>query len=330
MSSNSNSDSKTPMLVVPGRISPARKDAATPDRAPVAGDDWRHIVSALRGSKWLVIGITTVGTLAGLVGSRFLKPSYEAHATVWIEIPDPGDRTRDQGPIQQRQLFETPTGWLDLLRSHVVLDEVARNWRLYLEPKSAADTAAFTSVTVAGELRPGRYRVEWDRAARFRLRALPEDGVLQEGAVGGSIGAIIGLAWIPPVSAVRPGGSVEFKLSTITEAGQKLGDELRIRAAQDANFVRIARRGADPVRTAAIVNAVAERFVAAAADLKRQRLTELTAILQDQLDHAQSNLRTAESALTAFRVRNAVRPSEGPAQGPDGRRITAEDRKSVV
>ena len=59
-------------------------------------------------------------------------------------------------------------------------------------------------------------------------------------------------------------------------------------------------------------------------DLKRQRLTELTAILQDQLNHAQTNLRTAEAALTVFRVHNAVRPSEGPAQGPDGRRITAD------
>src|SRR5439155_4806562 len=28
--------------------------------------------------------------------------------------------------------------------------------------------------------------------------------------------------------------------------------------------------------------------------------------------------------LAQFRVRNVVRPSEGPAQGPDGRRITAD------
>jgi capsular exopolysaccharide synthesis family protein len=325
VASNSNSDGKTPVLVTPAR-SNAVKHAAPPPQGlpPSATEDWRRILSAIRSSKWLVIGVTTAGTLAGLVGARLLKPSYEARATVWVEIPDPRDATREKGPIQQGQLFETSTSWLDLLRSHVVVDSVARDWRLYLEPKSAADTAALTTVTISGDVRPGRYRLEWDRAGKFRLRDLQEDVVLQEGGVGDPVGAIIGLGWTPPASAVRPGGNVDFKLSTVTEAGQKLGAELRIRAAQDGNFITIARRGADPARTTGIVNAVAERFVAAAADLKRQRLKELTAILRDQLDHSQANLRTAEAALTTFRVHNAVRPSEGPAQGPDGRRITAD------
>jgi len=314
------SDAKTPMLVTPPR--PGAPQKAPPSEP--AHDDWRRILMAIRSGKWFVICITLVGTLVGVAGAHFLKPSYESHATVWVEIPDPRDPTREQGPIQQAQLFETSTSWLDLLRSHVVLDQVARDWRLYLEPKSAADTVLFSTVAISGDLRPGRYRLEWDRAGQFRLRDLDEDAVLQTGPAGGPVGAVIGLDWTPAVSADRRGTSADFKLSTITEAGQRLGDELRIRAAQDGNFVRVARRGADPIRTTGIVNAVAERFVAAAADLKRQRLRELTAILRDQLSHAEANLHTAETALSTFRVKNAVRPSEGPAQGPDGRRITAD------
>jgi len=322
---NSNSDGKTQVLVTPARSGALKTPSPPHQLAPsAANEDWRRILTAIRSSKWLVIGITTVGTLAGVVASHFLKPSYEAHATVWVEIPDPREATRGQGPIQQGQLFDTPTGWLDLLRSHVVLDEVARDWRLYLDPKYAADTGAFSTVAIGGDLRAGHYRLEWDRAGRFRLRDVDENVVLQEGAVGEPVGALIGLSWTPPATAVRPGGSIDFNLSTVTEAGQKLSEELRIRAAQDGNFVTIARRGANSLKTTGIVNAVAERFVAAAADLKRQRLKELTAILQDQLNHAETNLRTAEAALTAFRVHNAVRPSEGPAQGPDGRRITAD------
>ena len=324
MTSEWTPDKKAPMLVVPARSSAARK--AEPPLTPAVADDWRRVVTAMRASKWLIIAVTAVGTVAGVLGARFLKPAYEAHATVWLEIPDQASRSeQDRGPIQQGELFGSATGWLDLLRSHVVLDDVVRQWRLYLKPKSADDNAALATLTVTGEIRPGRYRLLVDREGKaFRLLDVAEQQVLQEGSWGDPVGGVLGVSWTPPTNAVRPGGSVDFTLATISEAAVELSEQLRIRAGQEGNFVRIARRSPNPDQATGIANSVADRFVAAAADLKRQRLTELTAILQDQLDHAQTNLRTAEAALTAFRVRNAVRPSEGPAQGPDGRRITAD------
>jgi uncharacterized protein involved in exopolysaccharide biosynthesis len=60
--------------------------------------------------------------------------------------------------------------------------------------------------------------------------------------------------------------------------------------------------GHDPEQITATVNAVAERFVAVAAGLKRDNLTELTGILEKQLTQAQGNLREAESSLKSFRV----------------------------
>ncbi len=300
------------------RLAPRRDDVPPPD-------DWRRVLTAIRTYRWLVVAVTGVGTLAGLIGARFLKPTYQARATVWLEIPDPSARERDQGPFQSGQLLVTATGWLDLLRSHVVLDDVVNQWRLYLTPQSAADTAVLASLTVKGDVRPGRYRLEVAAGAnRFRLLDVGAKAVLQEGAVGDSVGAALGFSWVPPAVLLRPGTNVEFSVATTSEAAQKLSEELRVRAGTDGNFVRIERRGPDAAVVTRTVNAVAQRFVAAAADLKRQRLTELTAILKDQLGSAEANLRAAERVLTDFRVRNAVRPSEGPAQGQDGRRITAD------
>ena len=322
MTRDSTPDVVTSTLVVPAR---PKGPSAYPAVVPAGPDDWRRVFAAMRTSRWLILAVTAVGTLAGIVGSRFLKPTYEARATVWLEIPDEASHARERGPIESAELFPTATGWLDLLRSHVLLDDVVRRWRLYLKPKSAADSAALATLTVPGDVRPGHYRLVLDRAGkRFRLLDADEKQVLQEATLGEAMGAAFGLVWVPPSGTVRPGGSVDFTVTTTSEAALKLADELRIRAAPEGNFVRIARRGPDPDQATGIANAVAERFVAAAADLKRQRLTELTAILQDQLNHAQENLRTAEAALTVFRVHNAVRPSEGPAQGPDGRRITAD------
>jgi uncharacterized protein involved in exopolysaccharide biosynthesis len=56
-------------------------------------DDWRRVLVAIRTFPWLVTGVAVVGTIAGIVGSRFLKPSYEARAVMWMEIPDLPDRS---------------------------------------------------------------------------------------------------------------------------------------------------------------------------------------------------------------------------------------------
>jgi uncharacterized protein involved in exopolysaccharide biosynthesis len=159
----------------------------------------------------------------------------------------------------------------------------------------------------------------------FRLVDLEDKALLQRGAIGDSVGAAFGFVWVPAAGALKPGAKIEFAVATTGEAAQKLAEELRIRAPQDGNnFVRIERRGPDAAVVTGTVNTVAERFVTAAANLKRQRLSQLAAILQEQLDKAESDLRVTESALEAFRVNHAVRASEGPAQGADGRRTTAD------
>ncbi len=296
-----------------------------PNTAPP--DDWQRIMAAIRGRKWLVITITAVGTLLGLIGSRFVHPTYQATATVWLEMPDRNDPHDDADrPLESREMLGGALGWLDLLRSHIVLDDVVRQWRLYLKPKSRSDAAALASFVIPGEARPGRYRLEVDRAGKtFRLVDLDDKALLQHGTVGDSVGPALGFAWLPSPGVLTPGKRIEFSISATVDAANKLASELRIRPPQEGNnFVQIERRGPDPALLAGTVNSVAEHFVNAAANLKRQRLHELAAILKEQLDEAQTNLRNTESRLETFRVRNAVRPSEGPAVGPDGRRITAD------
>ena len=298
-----------------------------PAAVPVPMSDWGRVLAAALRHKYLVAGVTLGGVLAGLVTARLLKPVYQARATIWIQAAArEGDRGQgEQGPIQSAQLLGSAGGWLDLIRSHVVLDDVVRQARLYLTPKSPADSAALATLTAPGEVRPGSYRLEVDKAGRqFTLRDVEADVVLQQGSVGDSVGALLGLAWVPPGGALAPGIAIRFTVTALSDAAMQLSEGLRIRATADGYFVRLERRGRDPSLITTTVNAVADRLVAVAADLKRERLTELSSILREQRDRAKANLRNAEVALAQFRVRNAVRPSEGPAQGPDGRRITAD------
>src|SRR4051812_30551778 len=119
--------------------------------APAPMSDWARVFEAARRYKVLVASVSVVGVLAGLVVAKFLKPTYQAQATIWIQTAE-GDHDRgrgDQGPIQSAQLLGTSGGWLDLIRSHVVLNDVVRSARLYLAPKSPADSAALATLTVS-------------------------------------------------------------------------------------------------------------------------------------------------------------------------------------
>ncbi len=272
------------------------------------GLDWARWWSVLLRFRWWVALGTALGLAAGLAAARFLKPLYLTQATIWIDAGNRGpDATR--GPIRSGQLFES-YAWVDLLRSFTVLDAVVRQQRLYLTPRSAADAAALASFDVADAFRPGRYRLTADATGR-ELRLLgPRGELLQRVAAGDSVGAPLGFRWVPAPAALPPRTSVAFSLVTLRDAAQRLSDALRVHLDENGNFLRLELSGTDPARLATTLNAVAQRYVAVAADLKRAKLVELTRILDEQLATAARNLRAAESGLESFRVKTITLPSE--------------------
>src|SRR5207245_2443371 len=128
--------------------------------------------------------------------------------------------------------------------------------------------------------------------------ALSDDAgaVLDRGAIGDSIGAPLGFAWVAPAGMLRPGDVVEFTVTTPAEAATRLRRELKVSSDMDGNFLRLELTGPDAAGVTGTVNAVASRFVAAAADLKRDNLTQLTGILGAQLAQAQARLRVGYTA----------------------------------
>src|SRR2546429_6610627 len=142
------------------------------------------------------------------------------------------------------------------------------------------------------------------------------DGIeLERGTLGDSVGSRYGLRWVPDASTVAPGRVVEFTLTTLRDAATSLGEGLDARMDQEGSFLRLELRGANPVDITAIVNAVAQRYVTVYADLKRQKLIELTKILGEQLQHAQENLHGAEASLQRFREATITLPGDRPSVG---------------
>ncbi len=273
--------------------------------------DWRRWSAAVLRHKWLVVVVTLVGTAGGLGVSRLLTPTYVVDSTLWIDLPT-DTHQGDQGPnpIQSAQLLG-PSGWVDLLKSHVVLDSVVDELRLYLGAKTRQDAAALGGFRhKPSGFRPGAYRLDVaDTGNAFTLSKA--DGTpLERGHVGDAVGQDLGFVWVPPAAELRPGRTIEFALVDPPAVADRLAGTLRVHTdlleGKVGNFITVELRGPDPSAITAIVNGIGQRFVAVAADLKRQKLRELAAILSEQRLHAQDNLRRAEAALKEFRVHSVT------------------------
>src|SRR5260370_25503676 len=131
-----------------------------------------------------------------------LHPSYHARAMVWIQVPPRPVRT--DGPMWQGQL-PISAGWMDLLRTNVVLEDVARWERLYVSPKVADDWDALATFRIKERVLGGVYRLVVDSTGQRFTLVDAKRTVLQEGAAGDSVGSAVGFAWVPPAAAFRPG-----------------------------------------------------------------------------------------------------------------------------
>src|SRR5205814_2011900 len=144
---------------------------------------------AARRYRWLVFGVTLLGTAAGIGLSLLLPPTYLARATVWVQVPSGHARdARDRGPIWQGQL-PISSGWMDLLQTNVVLEDVVRRHRLYLTPRQPGDTDALATFGIKPHVRPALYRLVVDSIGKTFTLADKKHLVQLHGTVGDSIGA---------------------------------------------------------------------------------------------------------------------------------------------
>jgi capsular exopolysaccharide synthesis family protein len=273
--------------------------AGAPPPPPPEQSDFQRYLNSVMRHKWLVLAITVVGTLAGVVATRFLDPRYTAKAILWVDVAV----GRDRG-VQSDQLLDS-RGWVELVTSNAVLDTVVKQRRLFLQPATPNDSAALTSFDVGDKVVPGTYRLVVDKAGRaFRLEM--EDGtVVQRGRAGQPVGENLGFDWTP---TGLKSGTITFTVKAIPDASATLAQDIKARLDPAGNFLRLQLKSSSAAGAAATLNAISERIVAVETDMKRRKFQELTTALSEQYDHAKENLSQADEALRSFRVRTADRP----------------------
>jgi capsular exopolysaccharide synthesis family protein len=278
------------------------------------GIELRRYLLALLRFKWLLVAALVLGVAGAAIAWSMVEVRYTAGGNLWIEVERQGQQG-DVGPVRQGQLLQS-NAWIQLLRSYTVLDSVVVAERLYVEaPEPYAD--AFTTLILEPSFRPGSYELQVDETGQaFTLltRAAAREGVpVQEGRLGEAIGADLGFRWSPPPSAFEPGAAVPFSVLTPRDAAGNLSERLITSMAGGGNFLAISLEGSSPDRIASILNAVMDRHVTVAADLKRSRLDEMSTILEEQLRYTEAELAQAEQELEEWRVTTISLPSDRSA-----------------
>jgi uncharacterized protein involved in exopolysaccharide biosynthesis len=115
------------------------------------GIPWARYIEALKRHLLLIVAIVLAGSALGFAATRAVVPVYDAQSTVWIAA----GLAPQSGPIGPQQLLP-PGSWIELLRSHSIVEPVVSQLRLNVHYKPA-DSLLFAGFESLPSLRPGAY-----------------------------------------------------------------------------------------------------------------------------------------------------------------------------
>lgn len=304
----------SPIQIGPEQPDPHHLLAGVATRAPnppqpgEGGLNLPRILSALQRAKWLLIGAVVVGTGVGVLASGYVHPEYVAQGTIWIE--GEGRRPANQGPIRAAELVDS-YAWVELMKSFTVLDRVVEEQRLFLSVKGTHDPGWFADFKLSNTFRPGSYRFTTLADSSVWVLSTLNGDVVERGKTGEVVGERVGFLWRPPSSLAHRGRMVEFTVRNPRDIARGLAEQIETDVGgNDGHFLRVSLQGVNAQRLATTLNAVMNRMVDVARQLKRAQMDELTGILDEQRQYAERNLAEAEMALEQFRVRTITLPSE--------------------
>ena len=292
---------------------PAVLDLQEPDYYPSfeqeeGGIELRRYFLALLRYKWLIIAATIVGGGLGYVAYNNVPVTYMAEANLWIEVdPRPGQRA-DVTPIRAAGLLQS-NAWIELLRSFTVLDSVVVSERLYV---NAPDEywPAFRNLGLMSEFLPGGYELRIGESGEDFVLVTSDGTFVQQGTFGGPVGEAVGFVWSPAPGSFPAGETIQFGVASPRDAATALSESLFAGMDAAGNFLTLRLPGTNPNRLASTLNALMERHVILAADLKKGKLEETLVILEEQLSYTEAQLARAETELEEFRVTTISLPSD--------------------
>ena len=295
--------SAQPPLYQQGAQLPAYPPGYTPSSQPQANQVVR-LLGAIKRHKWWVIGCILAGSVAGVVLTRIVRPQFEVQANIFLR----GDSKRlTTSPGQAAELI-SQQGWIELLNSFEVTDQVVRRLGLFVTSASPKDSVVFRAFKVKERMLAGEYLFKTDRMGKSWV--LARAGVdLDKGAFGDSVGAKMGFMWVP--RSPGPDKQIKFTVRTPRESSVDLRKSFQAVIPPFTNFIRLKYTGESGELAATTLNRWLEEFTTVSNRIKTRNIVDFGNVLETQVKVAKDRLNDAEISLEKFRINTITEPTEG-------------------
>jgi len=302
--------------------------------------DLLGFMDILANSRWLIVGTMMVALIAG-AGYAFLsQPVYRADAMVQVEQQPPTQAgTHVLGELASVfNVQSTSTAEMEILRSRLVVGEAADNLRLYItaRPNYLPLVGRWLAEHANGLSRPvipglfgfvfGREAIQVGRLdvpvelenrrltviatkGGFELRD-HQDNRIARGEVGTPVefnyGSGTGTILLETLHG-HPGARFTLERHSRLAVIEQLQTDMSIdERNKPSGVLAFSLEGADPVQTAAIVNAIGSAYVRQNIERRAAEAEKSLGFLNDFLPQLRHQMDVADNRYTAFRDRHGT------------------------
>jgi tyrosine-protein kinase Etk/Wzc len=294
------------------------------------------LLDVVTDQRWLIAAVTAVVLALGAAYALMATPIFEANTLIQVEDSKAGGMLADMGSMFD--IKSPATAEIEILRSRLVIGQAVANLKLDLTvtPKyvpivgrwlarraKAPSEPGFLGMSgyvrgteslqvgylqIPQALEGGRYSVVLT-AQGYDLRS-PDGNTLGQGRPGepltfkfeGHSGELL------VASAVGQPGA-EFYVTRSSRLGitEKLQKDMKIaEQGKQSGVISVSLEGADPTRTASILNEVGAQYVRQNVDRKAAEAEKTISFLSTQLPQLRKELEASENKFNQFRNQNST------------------------
>ncbi|HEF5873620.1 TPA: polysaccharide biosynthesis tyrosine autokinase [Burkholderia cenocepacia] len=307
--------------------------------------DVRGILDVLIAHAGRIFAVTAACTALGATYALVAKPVFKADIAVQVESGGSDLRSMAEGGLVGGlgALFDvksTDDGEMEILRSRLVTEPVVDAQRLYIDarPRRVPVIGAAIARFNRGLSTPGLFGIGgfvWGKEriditafdvppafhehlfivtslgdGRYRLSGNDLDRDV-EGGIGEPLhvktaagDVTLQVAGIEAVAGAQFVVTAESKQVVLVDLQKKL--VIANRGKDQSGVIGVSYESRDPVRAAAVLNAIADNYVRQNANRKAATAEKSLAFLSDQVPTVERQLRTAEDRLNAYQARHEI------------------------
>ncbi len=302
---------------------PARLELASQVREePSVSELW----GILRRNWWIILASIVLCGGGGLYMAMRTTPIYQSSTS--IRIDEKQSAIPELLPLMTESDVSTE---MEVLESRTLTEDAVRGLALQfklVEPDREDRSTFFSGITLAQDVEPELYILTRGPNDRFAITL--DDGTKVGTAAIGEKTDFRGVSFVMlPEAADRE--RIVIVVSRFTSAVSAVRSGIDVtRTGRDVKIVTLTYRSSDRDLTAQVPNLIAQRFVARREAAQKAAAGSTIAFLREQLDTLSTQLRSAETALLAYRERERVVNPEVEGSSQLNRIVQLQTERSML